>query len=200
MILEPNEQLLDTIGRHWFVLLVKLAPLIVLALLPPVAAIGLAVTPIELPFEITGERVWLAVFFYTIWLLVLWVGAFVRWTDYYLDVWYVTPERIVDVDQMGLFSRRVSSMRFERIQDVTSDVGGFIATFLDYGDIHVQSAGRQRHIVLKGAHHPVEHKVLIVQQLEKVMEEPETVRLDTSEEASDGEGGEKRKRTGKDAV
>jgi uncharacterized membrane protein YdbT with pleckstrin-like domain len=109
--------------------------------------------------------------------MVLWTGIFLRWTDHYLDVWIVTPERIIDIDQNGLFNREVSSIRFERVQDITTEVNGLIATFLGYGDLHVQSAGERREIMMRGAQQPSENKHFLLTQLNKVMETPEQVRI-----------------------
>ena len=47
---------------------------------------------------------------------------FARFIDFYLDLWVITNDRIVDVEQFGLFSRTVSELDLFRIQDVTTDV------------------------------------------------------------------------------
>jgi uncharacterized membrane protein YdbT with pleckstrin-like domain len=62
------------------------------------------------------------------------------WTDYYLNVWCVTNKRIVNVHQIGLFRRKIGSFRLERMQDVNVEINGVLATLLDYGTIHVQTA------------------------------------------------------------
>ena len=35
------------------------------------------------------------------------------------------------------------------MQDITSDVEGFWATLLDYGDVHIQTAGEKERFVFK---------------------------------------------------
>jgi uncharacterized membrane protein YdbT with pleckstrin-like domain len=58
-----------------------------------------------------------------------------------LDVLIITDRRIFEIEQHGLFRRESSTFRIDRIQDVTVDVKGVIATFLNFGDIHIHPAG-----------------------------------------------------------
>ncbi|OGF33927.1 hypothetical protein A2223_02390 [Candidatus Falkowbacteria bacterium RIFOXYA2_FULL_35_8] len=36
-----------------------------------------------------------------------------------------------------------------RMQDITSDVKGFLPTILNYGDVHIQTAGEEQRFVFK---------------------------------------------------
>ncbi len=103
----------------------------------------------------------LRIFLYLLWFLALWVGFFVAWTDYYLDVWQVTDRRIIDVEQKGLFHRDEASVRFENIQDITIDTRGFLATIFDFGDLRVQSAGERREFIIQNVAHPQAMKLRI---------------------------------------
>lgn len=77
-----------------------------------------------------------------------------EWTDYYLDVWILTDKRLIDVEQRGLFHRKVSSLDLRNIQDIKIETKGLIATFLKFGDIHVQTAGADREFVIREAYNP----------------------------------------------
>ncbi len=57
-----------------------------------------------------------------------------------MDVWIITDVRVVDVKQEGLFSRSISEVRLDRIQDISSNTSGFFQTFLKYGNVTVQTA------------------------------------------------------------
>ena len=70
----------------------------------------------------------------------LWLYGFLLWIDYWLDVWIVTDERVINIEQKGLFSRSVSELHFYNVQDVTTSVRGVIPTLLNYGDVEVQTA------------------------------------------------------------
>jgi len=88
--------------------------------------------------------------FYLFFLLVF----FIHFIDYYLDIWIVTNDRIVDIEQFGLFSRSISEVDLFRIQDVTSYVKGFFPTFFNYGDLHIKTASSNIEIVFKQIRDP----------------------------------------------
>ena len=63
------------------------------------------------------------------------------WMDYYLYVWIITSERIIDIEQKGLFNREISEFTLDKVQDITVKVPNMMATFLKYGDVIIQTAG-----------------------------------------------------------
>jgi hypothetical protein len=66
------------------------------------------------------------------------VYIFITWIDYYFDVWIITNERIINIEQKNLFIRTTSEVTLTRVQDVTATIGGFFPTLLDFGDVLVQ--------------------------------------------------------------
>lgn len=163
---DPDESVVRTVRRHWFILLISVAGHLFLALLPFIAlamAGYLAQSSDLMPeFSDQQEILYLGGFLYCLWLLLLWIMFFRQWTNYYLDVWYITPKRVVDVEQRGLFNREVISLRYEQLQDITADVAGLLPTLIGYGMIQVQSAGRNRRVILRDAHSPEEVKKLLM--------------------------------------
>lgn len=138
--LDPGETVILEVRRHWIVFLGPMIFFSLSAVLPIVLyALVLAFAPEAIAsFALTYSA--LLVFIYSIWLLILWTGFFIRWTNYYLDVWYITEKRIIDVNQKRVFHREVSNLRFDKIQDISIEVKGIIATFLNFGDLKVQTA------------------------------------------------------------
>jgi uncharacterized membrane protein YdbT with pleckstrin-like domain len=104
---------------------------------------------------------------------------FQNFVDYYLDIWIVTNKRVLDIEQVGLFSRTVSAVRLYRIQDVSSSVNGFINTLFDFGDMQIQTAGEKEHFVFEQIPHPARISKSILdlaevdrkQQLDEAVEE-----------------------------
>lgn len=137
--LDPGESVILEVRKHWFVFLTYGFSTLVAAI-APLILYGVLTHIISVPVSIQGNTESLAMFVYFLWLMFLWMGFFVQWTSYFLDVWYVTEKRIIDVEQKGMFHREVSSLRFDKIQDITIDVQGLLATFLNFGDIQVQTA------------------------------------------------------------
>lgn len=79
---------------------------------------------------------------------------FYTWVDYYLDLLIVTNERIINIRQEGLFDRSISELRLYRIQDVTSETKGFLATIFKYGKIEIQTASEQDKFIFEQIPHP----------------------------------------------
>jgi len=169
--LDSNEKIILEIRKHWFVIFADGLMLFVMALAPFILFIILfKLVPQLKEIKLGGDNIYLASFFYSIWLLGVWTAFFIRWTDYYLDVWYITPKRIIAIDQKGLFHRETIDLRFEKIQDVTSEINGIIETFLNFGDLHVQTAGDDRNIMLKNTRNPLQAKKIILGFHSTVME------------------------------
>lgn len=136
--LESDEKILSVVRRHWFFLVLQTMPLIAIGLLPVI--LSFFVKSIQ-PLQSLASQVYPHLFFiYGVWLLCIWILLVSVWTDYYLDMWCVTNRRIIKVDQVALFRRKTGSFRLERMQDVNVEVNGVLATLLDYGTIHVQTA------------------------------------------------------------
>lgn len=104
--------------------------------------------------------------------MIVWILFFLVWIDYYFDVWIVTNKRVVNVEQKGLFSREVSELEFEKIQDVTTEVLGIIPTFLNYGNVCIQTAGEKEHFTFADVADPYRIKDLIM-NLQKELQRKE---------------------------
>lgn len=149
---EKGEKAILVLRRHWFVFF-KTILLFGLGLLIPIVIYN--AFP-ELWGNIFQNEVIKAVSILLIsaYYLGMWLFFFAHFVDYYLDIWIVSNKRIINTEQKGLFSRTISEQKLETIQDVTSEVKGIIPTFLDYGDVYIQSAGTLQRFVFKQVHHP----------------------------------------------
>lgn len=91
-----------------------------------------------------GEDTWQWILFALgIYLLLAWLHTYTEFLKNKLSVLVVTNERIVDVIQSSLFSRQVSETGLNRIQDVIGFTKGILGTFLDVGNLEIQTAGRE---------------------------------------------------------
>lgn len=81
--------------------------------------------------------------------LIFWVSFFFAWTKDYFDIWYVTNEHIIAVNQREMFRRDEAFMELERIQDVVFEKEGVVATVLGYGRLKVQSAGTSQEFIME---------------------------------------------------
>ena len=66
--------------------------------------------------------------------------------SYYFNVGIVTNKRIIDMDYQSVMFREISETNFDKIEDVTSISGGYIASLFNFGDVVVQTAGTSANI------------------------------------------------------
>jgi hypothetical protein len=148
--------------RHWVELLVIAFYFFILITVPILLLTLLAVSGADIfqsPFF--GP---MASSFLSLYLLIVFIIIMTQFTDYYLDTWIVTTERIINIEQFGLFSRVVSELHLNEIQDVTAETHGVIATVFTYGDVYIQSAGKKERFNFKNIDNP-EHVKEMIQKL-----------------------------------
>lgn len=156
--LGENEKVLMVLHRHWIVVVGRFIAAAFLAVLPVlVIPLVLAVNIISIP-DTSGPVI---LFFSVIYLMILTLLLFIFWIDYYLDMWIITNERIVDIEQSGLFRREISEFTLDKVQDITVEIPDMVATFLKYGNLNIQTAG-ERSFTIKQIHNVYEAKNLIL--------------------------------------
>ena len=139
--LDSDEHVILEVRKHWIVFASNAVGLLFAGFFPFILFTAIKIfVPNLLSISLSGNDSALFLFFYSLWLLSIWLSFFVDWTKYYLDVWYVTEKRIIIVDQRHMFNRQISNIRFDKIQDITVDVSGFISTLLGFGNIKIQTA------------------------------------------------------------
>lgn len=159
-----NETVLLLLRRHWFILFTRLFFVIISAIVLVVAYF--LFSDLSSNFQESALRS-LLIFSESLATLFLWNFFFILWVDYYLDVWIVTNERIINIEQKGFFNRNISELKLTKIQDVTSEINGFIPTVLNYGNICVQTAGEIERFTFQQIPNPNHVKNVIVQLQEK---------------------------------
>jgi hypothetical protein len=94
--------------------------------------------------------------------LFVWLFSFFNFIDYYLDVWIITSERIIDIEQKGFFSRTISEQKIYNVQDITSETKGMLRTFLKFGYLYIQTAGAKERFVFEDVPDPDGLRDLII--------------------------------------
>jgi len=156
---EEKEMVLLVLHRHWFDILSQFLVMVGMLLL---LFGSFAILPSIFPTIGRGANRNLFLFIENLFFMLTWIMLFLVWVDYYFDVWIVTDNRIVNIEQKGLFSRVVSELELEKIQDITTDVKGVIPTFLNYGDLQVQTAAEQERFLFHNIPDPYEVKNIIM--------------------------------------
>ena len=138
--LQTNEKIITSVRKHWFVMLKTIVMFVVLILIPPLILTFLPFLTADLNPEVIEP---LINFFLSLYLITLFLLLFLFWMDYYLDMWIITDQRIITVEQKGLFRREISEIPLHRVQDITIEISGIIETFLKFGTIRIQTAGER---------------------------------------------------------
>lgn len=161
--LHSEEKIILVIRRHWFVFLTEILALLVAILLPILFIFFSDFIYKETTLYLTESQVTSALTFLSAaWMLILWMIFFVIFTDYYLDILIVTNQRVIDVEQKGLFARDIATAPLGSIQDVKIEIFGFIATMFNFGNLHLQTAGSEKEIIIRGIKNPEYVKKLIM--------------------------------------
>ncbi|OIP59104.1 MAG: hypothetical protein COZ29_01680 [Candidatus Moranbacteria bacterium CG_4_10_14_3_um_filter_45_9] len=161
-----GEEVIRVIHRHWFNILSRFLLILLFSFL----LIGsLVVFLLLFPdiFSISGKKFF--IFMENTFFIFVWLFGFLTWIDYYFDIWIITNQRIVNIEQKGLFDRHISELNFSRIQDVTTTVEGIIPTVLNFGDVSVQTASEQERFLFRMVPDPYKIKDTIMKISEHAM-------------------------------
>jgi len=94
----------------------------------------------------------------------------VNFLIWYFTVSIVTTERILDIDFLNILQKKVAETRLSKVEDVTQKSGGFFEAFFDYGNVYVQTAGREPYFLFESVPKP-QQVVRIVNELLERKEE-----------------------------
>lgn len=149
---KDDERIVFSLRRHPIALLYDFAMIAVIAAAP----IGSYVLVANLwPDLLTGPMSRPTVILtMSAYYLIVWLFFITTFVDYYLDTWVVTTYRVVSVEQHSLFSRTVSELDLTKVQDVTSEVKGVLPSVLNYGNVHIQTAGETKRFIFEQVPHP----------------------------------------------
>jgi len=148
------EKVLHKLRRHPFTFLPMVFFLLLLLALPIVVGILLKT---QLPAWLENETTFMALILLgSAYYLGILIFFFTNFIDFYLDIFIVTNDRLIDMEQNGLFSRTVAEVDLYQIQDITSEVKGFFSTMFNYGNMTIQTAGALPKFIvnnIKDPHH-----------------------------------------------
>lgn len=154
-----GETMLSIYHRHWLVLAAEMVPIILFV--PVLIGVGLFAMG-QLPDENAPLRA-IVMLGMLLFLHLFWIALFIILADFFLDVWVLTNQRVIVIDQKGLFARTVSEFDLSRIQDVTVEIHGIIPTLLNYGNLLARTASEHENFVFKQVGRPHEVKDALIQ-------------------------------------
>lgn len=161
--LEPGEHVVLQVRKHWLLFVIELLPYAIMMVIPfALPKLLILAPPVAKYVAFFDYSTQLSRAALSVWLLVVWTGAWGAFTKYFLNAWVLTNERIVNIKQRRFFSREVSSLFLSRVQDVTTDVSGVLQSFLSIGNIKVQTAAEDIEFIMHGIPHPEQMRDLVL--------------------------------------
>lgn len=151
---KPDEHVVFQLRRHPVIFIVDVLLILVLAVVP----LGLYPVIVGTLPNLATSQFFLptAVLIGSSYYLLLWLFFFVNFVDFYLDLWIVTNDRVLNIEQRGLFSRTVSELDLSQVQDVTSEQHGIFAWVFGYGKVYIQTAAERERFIFEQVPNPEE--------------------------------------------
>lgn len=157
--LHSGEQILLVVHRNWFYLFQQFFMVIIISIF---FIAGSFFLPLFFPDYLEGNSQSIILFMQSFIMLIIWIYGFMIWIDYYFDVWIITSERVINIEQKGLFNRGVSELIYAKIQDVSTEVMGFLPTIINYGDVKIQTASEDKEFLFRTVSDPYRIKDIIM--------------------------------------
>lgn len=94
-----------------------------------------------------------------------------EWVSWYNDIYILTNYRVIDVQQEGFFHRTFKEASLSRIQDITYEVKGVMASVFNYGLVEVQTAGTENAIKMTEVANPPKQSKIIGQEQQRFVDD-----------------------------
>lgn len=163
---KSDEKVILMLHRHWATLAWPIFTTSILFLFPIFVWIWLFVRFVSVQFLAPYAFIF-GLFWCGIGLLTL---AY-RWFDWHWDRYIVSDQRVIDIDQNGLFHREVHETSLAHVQEVYYEVKGILATLLNYGNVQVLTGGPSGDLVFENVAEPKEVQRIILQEANRFNEE-----------------------------
>jgi len=146
---KQSEQIIVFTRRHWLVLFSPIVSGLMASFLPfIIIVIG---AQLLVKYNLSG----LFTLLWIIYLMMIWFFIFYKLTMHSLDTWIVTDERIIDISQIGLFSRKVSELHLTSIEDISVHTKGVLQSYLDFGNVEIQTAANAQRFLFEEIPKPI---------------------------------------------
>jgi uncharacterized membrane protein YdbT with pleckstrin-like domain len=141
--IRPGEHVIMMLHRHWIIFAFKAGYILGLVI---TTWIILYPSIMNALITIFGTAIfWGGLSIY--WMLFL-TFILLSWINDELDLFIITDQRIIGIDQVSSLSRRVTECGLDRVQEVNAEVTGILQTLLGYGHVHIHTASEHSDMVI----------------------------------------------------
>ena len=133
------EKVEHVVRRHWITFIPVVLFFLLLLALPFGAYLLLANSDSSILTDSVYHTVGLL--FASIYYLSVVLFFYTYFVAFHLDLWIITNDRLLDIEQKTLFARTISEVDLYQIQDASSEIHGIFPSIFNYGNIILQTAG-----------------------------------------------------------
>jgi hypothetical protein len=156
-----SEEVQLCVRTHWILRLKIFVYFLLLGVSLP-GGIYYFISRIDLPPKIWLYFILVIIFYF----LFAWLATFIEFIKSEFTLLVATNERIADIAQASIFDQQISETNLDRIQEVSGYTHGFWKTFLNVGNLEIQTAGSDVPFVMRLVKSPqlTARKILDVQR------------------------------------
>lgn len=125
--MRPWEKVITVIKRHWIVYVILWIYFFIWIIISISVYLILWTTVLS---NLTNIVFWL---FFSVFL-------YIEWLNHELDMYVVTNNRVIWIDQISFLNRNVSECNLWQVQEVNSKTSGLFANILNYWTLSIQTA------------------------------------------------------------
>ena len=125
--MRPWEVVVNVIKRHWIVYII-LSLFLLLAIIVSISIY------IILWFNFLSNMVNIVFWQF------FWVFLYIQWLNHELDMYVVTNNRVIWIEQISFLNRTVTECNLWQVQEVNSQTSWLFANILNYGTLSIQTA------------------------------------------------------------
>lgn len=155
---EPQENILLLIRHHFITNIPWVLLTLMLSLIPPL--LMLLFTLVPFPFFAIPEPY--SLFFLLFYYLVVYGYMYIHFLKWFYNMGIITPKRIVDIDILNILHKEVSTTNINDVVDASYIQQGFLQSFLNYGNVLIQTEGVKANFEFSAAPKPAHVTDLIL--------------------------------------
>jgi len=158
--LKEGEEVVEIIRKHWGSFILSAAKILIAFFIPFFL----------LPFLADSYKGFMA--FFVLFLIAL-MYAIHLWISWYNDMFIITNQRMININQKSLISKEVSEVDLNNIQGATYEISGVLAMMFNYGSVKIQASGINDIVEIAEATAPKDLQDRIINLARKVNQENE---------------------------
>ncbi len=168
-----DEQVLLVVHKHWASLLGEAA----LTLVPGFTILSLLILLRGLPLTLADASVHAIItLLLPFCFLTLWTILAIQWTNYYLDMFVVTDQRIFYTTQINFTERTTTQWNVHDVSHASVHFGGLFESFFNYGSIQIEGREENSAAKITGIPDPEYVAAVILKQDDRYGQLKETAR------------------------